>query len=180
MIRNSLSSTFPRIQLDQGKLRAGLDVDTSPAKLKIERHRLNYHAWGTDSDGQRTNKDDCFISGSVYKDSGESPTAKGWRRDFDFALVDADKTRNLSVKLETGENPGLVINNQGREGGLKMKVQLDAIDKGIDIDEDGARLVCVKTDVNDHTGARKTEITVGAYTNDCDKYELTNGVLRML
>lgn len=173
MLRNSLSSTFPRVQLQQGRLRAGLDVG-SPH----ERHRLNYHAWGTDSEGQRTNKDDSFVSGSVFTDSVEAPGADGWRRDFDFSLVDADKEHNLTVKLETGDNPGLVIENQGQDGGSKMKVLLDSVQDGVSINEEGVRLVWVQTDVHEQTGARKTEIKVGEYINNCDRYELVDGMLR--
>lgn len=187
-IPNSLSRSFPRISLEQGRLRSGLQPGWSRAEHeagKTMRDRFSLQMWGTDDNGARVNKEDSFLSGDVFHDRPGAPTDNGWRRDFSIGLVDRDRKRNLSVRVEKGsESPAeLIISNQGEKGTGTLRIALDGATspegQPTVLGGPDNRVVFVQNDVNDQTGARRTRVGVGIWEPDATWYETSNGVLRL-
>jgi len=159
MIANSLSKRFPQVQLEQGRMRAGLQTGLSKAEVtagEVYRDRFWFQTKGEES----------FMAGSVYSDRANAPTQDGWRRDFDFAVVDRDGANDLKVRVEDSQ---LVIGNPG----ATLRVDLGEVaDRKL---SDGVRLVTVETDVK---GAEtRTRVGVGQWANDLTTYEVCNGRL---
>ena len=156
MISNSLSKNFPQVQLEQGKMRAGLDVG-----LRSSEHR--------DSFWFQTKGDESFMSGSVYHDRDNAPTHYGWRRDLDFAVVDRDGANDLKAAVRDSQ---LVISNAD----ATLRIDLgECADQNL---TDGVRLVTVESDVKgDKT---RTRVGVGEYANTLTTYEVRNGTLVQL
>ena len=129
-IPNSLSRSFPRISLEQGRIRAGLQPGWSSAEHaagKTMRDRFSFQMWGTNAEGSRVGNEDSFLSGDVFRDLPGAPLDNGWRRDFSLGLVDRDPNQNLTVTVERGSESQaeLVISNQGEQGAGSLRIALD-------------------------------------------------------
>jgi hypothetical protein len=160
MISNSLSKRFPQVQLEQGRMRAGLSVGIGSSAY---RSTLWFQTKGEDS----------YMTGNVSQTRPEdrdlAPTKRGWRPEFRFAVVDSDRSMDLQVKVEESQ---LVIDNPG----ATLKIDLgDVADRSF---EGNFRLVTVESDVKgDKT---RTRVSVGQYVSDATTYEIRNGVLTEL
>ena len=187
-IPNSLSRSFPRISLEQGRIRAGLQPGWSSAEHaagKTMRDRFSFQMWGTNAEGSRVGNEDSFLSGDVFRALPGAPLDNGWRRDFSLGLVDRDPNQNLTVTVERGSESQaeLVISNQGEQGAGSLRIALDGATspEGQPTVLGGAdtRVVFVQNDVNDQTGARRTRVGVGVWEPDATWYETSGGVLRL-
>lgn len=186
-IPNSLSRSFPRISLNEGRLRAGLQPGWSSAEHaagKTMRNRFSFQMWGTDAEGSRVGKEDSFLSGDVFRDLPGATLDNGWRRDFSLGLVDRDPNQNLSVRVERGSESqaDLVISNQGETGNGTLRVALDGAtspEEPIVLGGADTRVVFVQSDINDQTGTRRTRVGVGIWEPDATWYETSGGVLRL-
>ena len=68
-IPNSLSRSFPRISLEQGRIRSGLQPGWSSAEHaagKTMRDRFSFQMWGTDAEGSRVGKEDSFLLSLIH------------------------------------------------------------------------------------------------------------------
>lgn len=160
MITNSLSKQFPQVQLEQGRMRAGLQIGLGSSDYR-------------DTFWFQTKGEGSFMTGDVSQTRAEdresAPTRWGWRPEFNFAVVDRDQSLDLRAKVEDSQ---LVIDNQG----ATLRVDLGDV---ADQDLGGHhRLVTVRSEVKgDKT---RTRVSVGQYANDVTTWEIRNGVLTEL
>lgn len=165
MIANSLSKSFPQVQLEHGKMRAGLQTGLSRREAEAGecfRDRFWFQTKGGDG---------SFMSGDVFHDRDTAPTTDGWRRDFSFSACDRDGQDNLQVKVESSE---LVITNPSPEGEAILRVALESVAEPQTL-SDAARVVFVATDVCADQAV--TRVGVGQWANAMNTFEVRNGTL---